>query len=117
MTLDEVQKFLPLTPQILHILVALGDEEKHGYGIMQEVAEATEGRLRLGPGTLYGAIKKLVADGLIEETSPRPDPAIDDSRRRYYKLTRLGARVASCEANRLAAVVKLARRKRLLAVA
>ena len=117
MTLDEVRKFLPLTPQTLHILVALGDEEKHGYAIMREVAEATEGRLRLGPGTLYGAIKKLVADGLIEETEGRPDPAMDDSRRRYYKLTRFGARVASAEANRLAAVVKLARSKRLLAVA
>jgi DNA-binding PadR family transcriptional regulator len=113
----DVEKFLPVTAATLQILVALGDEEKHGYAIMREVAEATAGRLKLGPGTLYGAIKKLLADGLIEETEERPDPAVDDSRRRYYRLTPLGARVASAEANRLAAVLKLARKKGLFAIA
>jgi DNA-binding PadR family transcriptional regulator len=107
----DVERFLPLTPQTLHILLALGDREKHGYAIMQEVAETTENRIRLGPGTLYGAIKKLLTDGLIEEAEERPDPSIDDSRRKYYCLTRLGARVAAAETDRLTSLVKLARRK------
>jgi DNA-binding PadR family transcriptional regulator len=110
----DVEDFLPLTPATFHILLALGNDERHGYAIMQEVEEATEGQLRLGPGTLYGAIKKLLADGLIEETAERPDPSLDDSRRRYYRLTKNGARVASAEAERLSQMVKLARRKKLL---
>jgi DNA-binding PadR family transcriptional regulator len=107
-------QLLPLTPATFHILLALSDDERHGYAIMQDVAEATDGQLRLGPGTLYGVIKKLLADGLIEETNERPDPRLDDSRRRYYRLTKHGARLAGAEAQRLAQLVKLARRKNLL---
>lgn len=112
---ESASEFRPLTPAVFHILLTLGDEERHGYAIMQDVAEATDGQLRLGPGTLYGAIKKLLEEKLIEETTSRSDPSLDDSRRRYYRLTKLGARVASAEAQRLAQLVKLARRKRLLA--
>ncbi|HEY6227651.1 MAG TPA: PadR family transcriptional regulator [Verrucomicrobiae bacterium] len=112
--MKDLEDLLPLTPATFHILLALGGDERHGYAIMQEVAEATGGRIRLGPGTLYGAIKKLVADGLIEEADERPDPVLDDSRRRYYRLTKHGARVATAEAQRLAQLVKLARRKKLL---
>ena len=106
--------FLPVTAAVFHILLAIGDEEKHGYAIMQEVAGATEGRIRMGPGTLYGAIKKLLEDGLIVEVDGRVDGELDGSRRRYYRLSKLGARVASAEAQRLAALVKLARRKKIL---
>ena len=113
----DVGEFLPLTPATFHILLALGDQERHGYAIMREVAEVTDSQLRLGPGTLYGAIKKLLSDGLIEEADERPDPALDDSRRRYYRLTRHGARVATAEAQRLAQLVALARRKNLLSPA
>jgi len=110
-------KHVPLTPAAFHILLALADEDRHGYAIMKEVASATDGQIRLGPGTLYGAIKKLLLDGLIEEADERPDPSLDDARRRYYRLTKHGARIASAEAGRLAALVKLARRKKLLSPA
>jgi DNA-binding PadR family transcriptional regulator len=105
---------LPLTPATFHILLALADTERHGYAIMQEVAALTEGRVRLGPGTLYRSIKALLADGLIEESSERPDPALDDERRRYYRLTEQGRRIAQAEAERLAALVRLARCRELL---
>ena len=104
----------PLTPAVFHILLALADDERHGYGIMQEIANRTERQVILGPGTLYGTIKRLLADGLIEESGERPDPAIDDQRRRYYRLTTLGRRVASAEARRLAQLVRVSRRKHLL---
>jgi len=104
----------PLTPAVFHILLALADEERHGYGIMQEVADRTERQVILGPGTLYGTIKRLLADGLIEESGERPDPEIDDQRRRYYRLTTLGRRAASAEARRLAQLVRVSRRKHLL---
>jgi DNA-binding PadR family transcriptional regulator len=104
----------PLTPAVFHILLALADEERHGYGIMQEVADRTERQMILGPGTLYGTIKRLLADGLIEESGERPDPEIDDQRRRYYRLTTLGRRAASAEARRLAQLVRVSRRKHLL---
>jgi DNA-binding PadR family transcriptional regulator len=117
MDIDSILKFLPLTPATFHILLSLADEERHGYAIMQDVATATDGVIRLGPGTLYGAIKKLLSDGLIAESDERPDPSMDDTRRRYYRITPFGSRVASAEASRLAAVVKLARRKRLFATA
>jgi DNA-binding PadR family transcriptional regulator len=99
---------------VFHILLALAQGERHGYGIMQEIAAATEGKLRIGPGTLYGSIKRMLADGLIEESEERPDPALDDERRRYYRLTDLGLRVASAEAERLDRLVGLARERRLL---
>ena len=109
------ESFLPLTPAAFHILLALADGEKHGYAIMREVADSTEGQLKLGPGTLYGTIKRMLADGWIEESEERPDPELDDERRRYYRLTGLGSQVARAEAGRLARLVDAARSKRLVA--
>jgi DNA-binding PadR family transcriptional regulator len=106
--------FLPLTPADFNILLALADGEKHGYGIMQEITTHTGGKLRLGPGTLYGAIKRLLEDGLIEESGKRPDPAPDDERRRYYRLTEFGQRVAAADAARLEELVRLAHDRKLL---
>ena len=114
---SDPELFLPLTPAMFHILLALADRERHGYHIMQEVDERTEGKVRLGPGTLYGSIKRMLADGMIEETDERPDPDMDDERRRYYRLTNFGNRVARAEAERLAGLVKTARRKKLLSKA
>ena len=114
---SDPELFLPLTPAMFHILLALADRERHGYHIMQEVDERTEGKVRLGPGTLYGSIKRMLADGMIEETDERPDADMDDERRRYYRLTDLGYRVACAEAERLAGLVKTARRKKLLSKA
>jgi DNA-binding PadR family transcriptional regulator len=105
---------LPLTPAVFHILLALADADKHGYAIMREVAEVTDGKLQLGPGTLYGSIKRMLRAGFIEETDERPDPALDDSRRRYYRITVLGRKILEAEADRLARVVELARRKELV---
>jgi DNA-binding PadR family transcriptional regulator len=110
----DADSLLPLTPAMFHILLALADRERHGYHIMQEVLARTEGKMRLGPGTLYGSIKRMLADGLIEESDERPDPLLDDERRRYYRLTDFGYRVAGAEAERLAQLVKAARAKRLL---
>ncbi len=108
------ERLLPLTPAVFHILLALVDGERHGYGIMQEIAARTDGKMRMGPGTLYGSIKRMMADGLIEESGQRPDPALDDERRRYYRLTDFGQRVVRAEAERLAQLVNVARSKRLL---
>lgn len=113
-TVERPEDHLPLTPAVFHVLVALADGECHGYAIMQEVERTTGGRVAMGPGTLYGTIKRLRAAGLIAESDERPDPEIDDSRRRYYRLTGLGRRVAAAEADRLAAAVADARAKRLL---
>jgi DNA-binding PadR family transcriptional regulator len=104
----------PLSSPEFQILLALADGEKHGYAIMQEVHTRTEGRTRLGPGTLYGAIKRMLGNGLIEETEERPDPQLDDQRRRYYRLTDAGRRVAVAEAERLAGLVRAAHEKQLL---
>jgi len=98
---------LPLAA--FHILLAVADRERHGYAIMQDVRARTDGRLRLGPGTLYGLIKRLLADGLIEELHERPDAADDDVRRRYYRITRLGRKAAIEESARLAALLRHAR--------
>jgi DNA-binding PadR family transcriptional regulator len=105
--------FLPLTPAILHILLALADEDRHGYAIMQEVARLTDGAIRMGPGTLYGTIKRMLAAGLIAEADERPDPDLDDERRRYYRATRLGLRVLRAETGRMAALVNAARAKKV----
>ena len=107
-------ELLPLTPAVFHILLALADKERHGYHIMREVDERTNGNVKLGPGTLYGSIKRMMADGLIEELEERPDPELDDERRRYYRLTDLGFRVATAEAQRLEQMVRSARAKKLL---
>ena len=113
--IKEVEPLLPLTPAMFHILLALVDKERHGYSIMQEVT--SQGGMRLGPGTLYGSIKRMLADGLIEESDERPDPEMDDERRRYYRLTNFGQRVVSAEVERMAALVRHARGKSLLRVA
>ena len=110
----EPESFLPLSPPVFHILMALVDEERHGYGIMQEVKFRTDGRVHLVPGTLYGAIKRLLKRKLIKETDERPDPELNDERRRYYKLTEFGQRVLSAEAARLARMVEQAQVKQLL---
>jgi len=102
---------LPLTPVALNVLLALADGERHGYGIMLEVRERTSGRVRLGPGTLYGAIKRLKESGLIEESGERIDPAADDERRCYYRLTGFGGEVLAAEIERLDDLVRAARRK------
>jgi DNA-binding PadR family transcriptional regulator len=101
-------ELLPLTPPVFHILLALADEERHGYGIMQDVASQTGDALQLGPGTLYGCLKRMLAAGLVEESDERPDPALDDERRRYYRMTLLGKRVVRAEAQRLAGAVMAA---------
>jgi DNA-binding PadR family transcriptional regulator len=102
------QELLPLTPPVFHILLALAEEERHGYGIMQDVAQQTNGALQLGPGTLYGCLKRMLAAGLVEESDERPDPALDDERRRYYRMTTLGKRIVRAEAQRLAGAVTVA---------
>jgi len=105
---------LPLAPATFQILLALVDGERHGYAIMKEVTTRTEGAVRLGPGTLYGALKRLLEAGLVEEGGERADPELGDDRRRYYRLTKLGLRVARMEARRLEAMVRAARRKKLI---
>ena len=102
---------LPLTPPVFHILLALADEERHGYGIMQDVARQTDNALQLGPGTLYGCIKRMLAAGLVEESDERPDLELDDERRRYYRMTELGRKTARAEASRLAGAVSAAKAK------
>src|SRR5918994_2863134 len=102
---------LPLTPVAQHVLLALADGERHGYGIMLEVRERTGGKVRLGPGTLYGVIKRLKEGGVIEESGKRPDPEVDDERRCYYRLTGFGGEVLAAEIDRLDALVRAARRK------
>jgi DNA-binding PadR family transcriptional regulator len=105
---------LPLTPATFQILLSLVDGERHGYAIMTEVLAASEGAVRLGPGTLYGSLKRLLESGLIEERGERADPELGDERRRYYTITRFGLSVARAEARRLEAMVKAARKQKLL---
>jgi DNA-binding PadR family transcriptional regulator len=107
----------PVNHSEFHILLALADGERHGYGIMQEVEARSAGTVQLGPGTLYGAIKRMLAAGLIEESARRPVAKNDDQRRRcYYRLTRGGRAVAAEEAQRLAALVRVAQSKRLVSI-
>ncbi len=108
---------LPLTPVVLHILLALSDGERHGYAIAQDVEDATQGQVRMGPGTLYGSIQRMLTAALIEETAPRrraDKTTDDDARRRYYRMTAFGRRVLELELDRLSAVVRLARQKHLV---
>src|SRR5258705_2380387 len=105
---------LPLAPATFHILLALVGGERHGYSIKQEVTARTEGAVRLGPGTLYGALKRLLEGGLVEEGGERADPELGDERRRYYRLSRFGLRVARLEAWRLDALVRAARQEKLI---
>lgn len=105
---------LPLTSATFQILMALVDGERHGYAIMKDVAAHTEGAVRLGPGTLYGSLKRLLEGGLVEEGAERPDPEMGDERRRYYRITKFGLSVARAEARRMAAIVRTARQKKLI---
>jgi DNA-binding PadR family transcriptional regulator len=105
---------MPLRPIEFHILLALAGEERHGYGILQEVAGLTEGELQLEPGTLYRALHRMLNDGWVVESARRPAADADDERRRYYRLTALGRRIATAEADRLSRLVTLARQHRLL---
>jgi DNA-binding PadR family transcriptional regulator len=107
------RELLPLTPAMLHVLLALADGEKHGYAIIKDVARRTNGDVTIGAGTLYALIKRLLADGLVVESNERPDPALDDERRRYYRLTAFGRDVAAAEIERLEALVAQARALRL----
>lgn len=104
----------PLPPAWYHLLLALVEGERHGYALMQDVAAESGGRVRLGPGTLYGALKRLLELGLVIESGHRPDPLLDDERRRYYRLTPLGRRALAAEAARHLRLVELARAKRVL---
>ncbi len=102
---SDPQRLLPLPVTVFHILVALADEPRHGYAIMQDVAERTAGKLKLSPGTLYGAIQRMLEDGLIQETAERPDQEYDDERRRYYRVTPFGRAAAIAESARLSQLV------------
>lgn len=110
----DTDAFLPLTPAMFHVLLALADGEKHGYAILKEVLQRTGGKVRLSAGTLYGIIHRLLAEGLVVESDERPDAALDDERRRYYRLTDFGRRVAVAEAERLESMLGMARAKKLL---
>lgn len=113
-TAPEPDSFLPLHRDTFHILVSLADRERHGYAVMQDVLERTDGKLRLSPSSLYASIRRLLEQGLIEELAERPDPSHDDERRRYYGLTRLGRDVARAEARRLERLLGDARATGLL---
>jgi DNA-binding PadR family transcriptional regulator len=104
----------PLTPAVFNILFALAGGEKHGYEIMKQVRRDTHGSVNMGTGTLYGSIKRMLADDLITEAGDRPDPALDDERRRYYRVTDRGNRVLAAELQRYSEVVSIARRRRLM---
>lgn len=108
------QDLLPLTPAVFHVLLALADGERHGYAIMQEVADHTGGQIKMGPGSLYGTVKRLLEAQLIEESDERPDPHLDDDRRRYYRLSGVGEEVVRAEARRYAEIVEIARGKKLI---
>src|SRR5580698_9577954 len=110
------QAFLPLKTNWFHILLSLSGQEQHGYGIMNEVLARTDGKLRLWPATLYGTLKRLIDEGLIEESDDRPAPELDDARRRYYRLTRLGKNVLAAESERLNELVAMLRKRRLEAL-
>jgi len=108
------ETFIPLSPVVFDILLALSDDERHGYGIMQEVSRRGDGATRLRPGSLYRAIARLVQEDLVEESDERPAPDLDDERRRYYRLTPLGQKVVAAEARRLAGLLRAARAKKVL---
>ncbi len=105
---DSASEIVPLSPAMFHILLSLGAGERHGYAIKREIRERTGGKLNLGPGVLYGSINKLLELGLVEESENRPDPHLDDERRRYYRITPSGRKVAQAEASRMRELVELA---------
>lgn len=106
--------YLPLTPAVLHILLALAAGEKHGYAMMREVEELSDGAIRLGPGTLYRSIKRMLDDGFIEEAEEHEDPTLNDERRRYYRLTPFGSQVLGLETGRLERLLATARQRTLV---
>ncbi len=110
--MPKAENFLPLKTNWFHILLSLAGEDQHGYGIMQEVLDRTGGKVRLWPATLYGSLKRLIEAGLIEESGERPSRELDDPRRRYYRLTRLGRRVLDAESARLQELVRILQVKR-----
>ena len=106
---QELEEYLPLPQAAFHILVALADQDRHGYAIMQDVASRTDGQLKLSPGTLYGSIKRMLEAGLILEIDEPRAQSTDDERRRYYRITKFGREVAQAEADRLANLLRQAR--------
>jgi DNA-binding PadR family transcriptional regulator len=109
-----VRDLLPLSPIVLHVLLSLADGDKHGYAIIKEVRRRTDGEVEIGASSLYSIVKRALADGLVDETDERPDPALDDERRRYYRLTRFGREVVVAELNRLESILAQGRAKRLV---
>jgi DNA-binding PadR family transcriptional regulator len=103
----------PLTPAVLHILLALSTHERHGYGIMKQVETDSQGKVKMGPGTLYGSLGRMIEAGLIRESDKRVDPKMDDERRVYYKITSLGQKALAAELDRYREVVAVAKQKRL----
>ena len=108
------ESYLPVTPAMLHVLIALADRERHGYAILKEIKRRTDGGVELSAGTLYGIIRRLYGAGMIEESDERPDPDLDDERRRYYRLTGFGRQVVTAEAERMEGVLRMVRAKNLL---
>ncbi len=114
MPVRQPESYLPLTPAVFHVLVALAAGEKHGYAILKDVTRRSGGAVNLNVGTLYAVLKRLEQDDLIAESDERPDPALDDERRRYYRITKDGAAVARAEARRMEGAVAMARSANLL---
>jgi DNA-binding PadR family transcriptional regulator len=114
--IKKINAYRPLSAAVFYILLALVDGEKHGYAIMKDVETQTSGKIKMGPGTLYGSLKRMQTAGLIEESGDRPDPELDDERRRYYRLSGLGQNVIKSESQRLAELVQVARQKHVLII-
>ena len=114
MTADDIAALLPLPTATFHILLALADDDRHGYAIIQDVAARTHGDVTLSAGTLYRSVQRMLEQGLIEELRERPAPELDDERRRYYRLTAFGRKAAAAETSRLASLVRLARQSGFL---
>ncbi|HXD23031.1 MAG TPA: PadR family transcriptional regulator [Gemmatimonadaceae bacterium] len=113
-TQSDVAALIPLQPATFHILMAVAQEDRHGYGIIQDVAQRTGGELNLSAGTLYRSIQRMLEQGLLIETDDRPAPEFDDERRRYYRITAFGTAVARAETRRMAQLVRMARTQGLL---
>jgi DNA-binding PadR family transcriptional regulator len=111
---SDPERLLPLTPQMFQVLIALADGDKHGYAIIKEVSRRTEGAVTLSAGTLYTIVRRFVQEGVIAEADARPDPALDDERRRYYRITDFGRLVARAEARRMETALGMARAKNLI---
>jgi DNA-binding PadR family transcriptional regulator len=110
---DHPESLLPLPPATFHILVAVADDDRHGYAIIQDIAARTGGEVKVSAGTLYRSVQRMLDQGLIVETTERPAPELDDERRRYYRITPFGTTVAKAEARRLAQLLKMARARGL----